>query len=277
MRWLRTGLSSAVYQWLLLTRAADRGLRILMYHRVTDAHPDDRLCVPPHAFAAQMHALHAAGYRTVTFAQAIERLSGGSACPPKSVVLTFDDGFEDNFLHAAPALARHGFSGCFFVPSGFLAAGPGGYAPADRPMTWEQLRELASRGHEIGAHAVTHRKLTMLALDEARAEIRESKRTLEQQLGRPVEFFCYPAGDHNPAIRAAVQAAGYRGACTVAPGANAPGADRFALRRTEISAFDSPADFTKKLAGAYDWLHAAVQWTQRHTRAKRDCANAMTP
>ena len=255
--------------------ASGRGLRILMYHRVTDAHPRQRLCVSPQAFAEQMQWLSDAGYRTITFDQAVRWVTGQGARPDRSCVITFDDGFEDNFRHAAPALVRHQFTGCFFIPTLFAQSDPKRHAPEDRPMSWHQLNELLAQGHEIGAHSVTHRKLARLPLDAVRHEVEESKAVLDHELRRPVEFFCYPAGSYTAHVRAAVQAAGYRGACTVEPGANHPGADPFTLKRTEVSRFDSLWDFEKKMTGAYDWLHAAVQTVHRFTQHDRECANAL--
>ena len=314
-RILRHALSDAAFFGGRLSRRADAGLRVLMYHRVTDAHPGDRLCVPTEQFARQMAWLRDHGYRTISFSQAVQWVKGeseltseksplcrnafgqrvtrsqphppaadgagsvrrgedgwdGAAAGPaasresdKLVVLTFDDGFEDNVLYAAPALARHGFVGCFFVPSGFVEAGRhDGLAPTDRPMSWEQLRALLAQGHEVGAHSVSHRKLTTVSAEELPREVGACKQALEQGLGRGVDSFCYPAGDYNSVVKRTVESCGYLGACTVEPGANTAGADPFALKRTEISAFDTLWDFEKKLAGAYDWLHCAVQSVSR--------------
>ena len=256
---VRATLSDLTFQALRLTNGAPRGLRILTYHRVTDAHPNDRLCVPVARFAEQMRWLHDAGYQTVSFLQAVQFAGAAAELPSKAVVITFDDGFEDNFRYAYPAMGRYGFTGCFFVPSEFVASQSNGHLPEDRPMSWAQLRELLQAGHEIGAHSVSHVKLTTIIAEQMVQEVRGSKRMLEQGLEHPVDFFCYPAGDYNAAVRDAVQASGYFGACTVKPGANHPRTDRFALKRTEISAFDTLRDFEKKLAGAYDWMHAAVQ------------------
>ncbi len=266
-RLLRGMLSDLSYRAIRLMEGRTASLRILMYHRVTDAHPADRLCVPVARFAEQMHYLHEAGYQSVSFLQAVQWVGGAAELPSKAVVLTFDDGFEDNFRYAYPAMARYGFTGCFFVPSAFITSGSNGHAPEDQPMSWTQLQELLREGHEVGAHSITHVKLTQIPIDHARHEVRGSKHALEQKLQRPVDFFCYPSGDYNEAVKEAVQASGYFGACTVKPGANRPGTDRFALRRTEISAVDSLWDFQKKLAGAYDWMHLAVQQTQKATRA----------
>ncbi len=274
---VRRSLSTLTYHALQCRNGRTPGLRMLMYHRVTDAHPNDRLCVPVARFARQMQFLHDAGYASVTFAQAVAWVSQGGILPPKAIAITFDDGFEDNFLYAYPALARHGFTGCFFIPSGFIAVGRSeAIRPEDWPMTWAQLKELLQRGHEIGAHSVSHRKLARLSPDQMQQEVQQSKAMLEQQLERPVDWFCYPAGDYNASVKAAVQTGGYRGACTVEPGANLPGGDPFALKRTEVSAFDSLWDFEKKLAGAYDWMHVTAQALQQ-MRPRRECANATLP
>ena len=277
-RLFREALSTMSYRVIRWT-GSERfsSVRILMYHRVTDAHPADRLCVPVQSFAKQMRWLREAGFETVSVARAVEWIQGDGALPPKPLVITFDDGFEDNVLYGTPALAREGFTACFFVPSGFIESGQPAHPPADRPMTWDQLRALLDGGHEIGAHSVTHRRLTSLNAEELAWEVRHCKTVLEQRLDAPVRFFCYPAGHYDPAVTRVVQAAGYQGACTVKPGSNRQDQDRFALTRTEISAFDSLWDVEKKLAGAYDWMHAAIQSAHRWLPGRRrHPSNAMT-
>jgi peptidoglycan/xylan/chitin deacetylase (PgdA/CDA1 family) len=235
------------------------GVRMLTYHRVTDAHPGDRLCVPVKNFAEQMEFLHTAGYKTVTQLQLKHWVETGAGLPSAAVAITFDDGFEDNFLYAYPELKKRNLTGCFFVPSGFIESGNDGHAPADRPMTWDQMKRMLDEGQEIGGHSVSHRKLTQINPSELHSEIAGCKDVLQQGLRRPVDFFCYPAGYYNAEVKRMVKESGYLGACTVEPGPIKPGSDPFAMKRTEVSAFDSVWDFKKKLAGAYDWLHAAVQ------------------
>lgn len=267
---LRRTLSSLSYQAIRLRNGEAQGLRILTYHRVTDAHPADRLCVPVARFAQQMRFLRQAGYQTASLAQAVRWIAGAAELPSRAVAITFDDGFEDNFLYAYPELARAGFVACFFVPSAFIAScRQAHHPPEDRPMSWAQLAELLRDHQEIGAHSVTHRRLAELDPAQARWEVRHSKELLEQRLKRPVECFCYPAGSYTAEVAQAVCESGYVAACTVEPGANRPGANPFTLKRTEISAFDSLWDFEKKLAGAYDWLHAAVQQVQRRSSRHR--------
>jgi peptidoglycan/xylan/chitin deacetylase (PgdA/CDA1 family) len=268
-RLLRKTLSEVIYQTTRLKRPHPGGLRILTYHRVTDAHPGERLCVPIARFAEQMRHLREAGYETVTMASAAHWMRHPQIeWPARPVVITFDDGYADNFLHAHPAMARCGFVGVFFVPTQFLQEPPTSEHPDDHSMRWIHLEELLTAGHEIGSHSVTHRRLASLSLEDVQREVGDSKRMLEQQLRRPITSFCYPSGDYNARVKQAVAASGYLAACTVEPGANRPGGDLFALKRTEVSAFDTLRDFKKKLAGAFDGLHAAKQHFQSARRKR---------
>lgn len=271
---LRRLLSDCSYGALKLAGTHPGGLRILMYHRVTDAHPRERLCVSPQAFAEQIRWLKGAGYQTMTFQQAVQWVEGIGMRPQKAVAITFDDGFEDNFTYACPELMRHGFTGAFFIPTDFVASDRAAWAVEDRPMTWQQMNILISHGHEIGAHSASHRKLARLSPEEIHREVVDSKLLLDEHLDRPAQFFCYPAGSYTQEVVVTVKQAGFLGACTVRPGANYPGSDPFLLKRTEISRFDSLWDFQKKMAGAYDWLHAAIQQVHRVTERDHECANA---
>jgi len=269
-RLLRGALSDVTYQAKRFSPRVNRGLRVLMYHRVTDHHPEDRLCVPVAQFIRHMHFLQKNGVQTISLTKAVRWMMGLDAVPSSAMVLTFDDGYADNFLYAAPAMERYGLTGVFFVPTEFIQSGrQAGRYEEDQPMTWDQLRRLIRQGHEVGAHSVTHRLLTSLEPGEITGEIWDSKTTLEGHLGQAVEHFCYPAGQYDDAIRQTVLACGYLSACTIEPGANLPGEDPFTLRRTEISPADSLWDVKKKLMGAYDWLHAAVQGVHRIKTRRR--------
>ena len=275
-RLIRGILSDATYHASRLANGTSGGLRILMYHRVTDAHPHERLCVPVAQWEAQMRDLRDEGYRSLSLADAVRWIERGGALPPKSVVITFDDGYVDNFHYAAATMARYGLTGMFFIPTARLDGPTRGSHPDDASMSWAQLAELLAQGHEIGAHSVTHRKLTLIDPAQRAREVRECKQALEQRLQRSVEFFCYPAGAYDGLVKQAVRDSGYRGACTVEPGANRPWMDVFALKRTEISAVDSLWDVRKKLAGAYDWLHVAAQAVYRMSpRSRQQPSNAL--
>ncbi len=259
-RVLRSCLSS-----LLEAFFARRGPRILYYHRVDfDPH---RSCVHPREFCRQMHYLKTQGFTVLDLGELCRRVRSLEPLPPRSVVLTFDDGFADNFIHAYPVLRELGFTATVFLTVGFIG---GQSLPVLsekrlglRPLSWEQVAEMVRGGISFGSHTFTHRPLPALDGKELRREVWGSRLFLQERIGREVGFFCYPRGQFTPRVREVVKEAGYRGACSVFPGAVGPESDLFALPRTYIGRDDHLGDFRKKLAGAYDLLHAAVQLRRR--------------
>lgn len=261
---LKAALRRGVARGFALALPRRPGVRVLTYHRVNPDHPRDRLTVHPEAFAAQMELLARSGRPVVALSAMLPALRGEGALPRGAVALTFDDGYRDNLVHAAPVLARHGFPASLFVVSDLM--GSSGtldrYASCcdkDTMLGWDEVRALRSQGHEIGGHGRSHRELATLAPDDARADVEDCARALEAELGARPALFCYPRGSENDAVRRIVAATGHAAACTVRPGANAPGGDLMGLRRTEVSGDDSLADFALKLDGGFDAWHAAVQ------------------
>ncbi len=114
------------------------------------------------------------------------------------------------------------------------ALGGSACADWDGLMSWEQLRALATGGHEIGSHSLSHPILTLVDDLQLEREMGGSKARLEAMLGTPCESFCYPNGDSDPRVREAARRAGYRRAVTTTWGANAPGTDPLQLRRCDI-------------------------------------------
>lgn len=116
-----------------------------------------------------------------------------------------------------------------------MAAGIAGAArPADRVMTWPQLRELVRAGHEVGSHSRSHELLTQLDDEALRTELAGSRTDLERGLGIPVRTLCYPNGDTDDRVARLAAAVGYAGGVTVRRGVNRPGADALMLRRRFI-------------------------------------------
>jgi len=241
-----------------------RGLRVLTYHRVNDAHPHDRLSVHPDAFAAQMEALALDGRPVLPLAEALPALRGSSPLPAGAVAITFDDGFEDNFTHALPVLDLFGFPATFFVVTDYVGSPQTldryrGCCSADRILDWDQVRAMRDGGHAVGGHGRTHREMGDLPEDGARAEAEGCAQRIQAETGVRPRLFCYPRGSHSAGVRRIVGEARFEAACTVQPGSNAPGTDLMALRRTEVSAEDTLADFRVKLAGGFDAWHRLVQ------------------
>jgi peptidoglycan/xylan/chitin deacetylase (PgdA/CDA1 family) len=239
--------------WLARSRAGADGLRILLYHRVSD--DDDPLAVTPARFRRQMDHLAAEGYRVVDLLTAVELLDA-SAPPERTIGLTFDDGFADLRDEALPILSSHGFRGTVFVTTGVVdgRASFSWYRQQAPPVLgWDDIGELDREGTlRFEAHTVTHPIL--LASDEAtaRAEIADSRRELSERLGRPVTAFAYPAGLFGARERQLVEEAGYSVAVSCEPGVNLPDTDRLALRRRQIDARDGLIDFRAKVAGGHD-------------------------
>lgn len=187
---------------------------ILMYHQIVDDGERNRKArrtnpaytVTVDCFREQMSWLAENGYRTRSLGDVIDQ----SAPLKSSVVITFDDGWADNFYHALPILREFGLSATIFVVTGFV--GTPGY------LDWDWLREMSGYGISIQSHTVSHRPLEGLSAGEVAEELAQSKKVLEDRLGTAVDFVSMPQGSWNRRILEAARAAGYRGVCTSEPG-----------------------------------------------------------
>lgn len=166
--------------------------------------------------------------------------------------LTFDDGYLDNYELTLPILERFGVKGTFFlVPS--LLGGELRTSQGHEPvLNREHAREIASLGHEVGSHTMTHRVLTDMPLDEARSEVTESKRALEDLLGVAVESFSYPLGKFNEAVKALPRTAGYRLAVTTREALVPDEPDWFAVPRVSVDRSVGSIQFRAKLTRGLD-------------------------
>lgn len=261
-----------------MTRAAEHarpGLRVLMYHRVARIDGYDQLTVSPERFDAQMRAL-ATSRRVVGLVDGLRALRAGKAEQPM-VAVTFDDGYRDNLVHAAPILQRHGVPATVFVTTSFcdqVASHPRYAAPvAERlHLDWDEVAELASLpGFEIGSHTDSHPYLPRLGITKARDEIAGSRERIARRLGLGVRVFCYPSGDVSGREAQLARDAGYEFAVTVAPGLNRSGFDPMLIRRTEVTQRDDEEAFALKLDGAFDPLHRLL-----HARRRQRFGRALT-
>lgn len=182
---------------------------ILMYHHIRDGQEGDSattrgLSVSPESFRRQLQFLRLAGYRTISMA---DYASGHYE--EKSLVLTFDDGYEDFYLAAWPLLRQFGFTATVYVIADKI----------DKPdfLTASQIKTLSGAGIEIGSHTATHPNLATAAPSSRQREIADSRRQLQLISGQPVESFCYPAGKYTEEVVAEVAATGYLTAVTTEP------------------------------------------------------------
>ena len=237
--------------------------RILMYHMVAPALPGGRfnkLRVHPAAFERQLRCLVAQGWRFVFLSELAAGSGGtsGEGANQKTVALTFDDGYRDNFLAAHPLLAKYGAKATLFLVADrcgrdwSAAKNP---RHADGELGREaKLRDadvramLASGAWELGAHTRTHALLPSLDAASRRREIAGGKADLERGFDTAVGSFAYPFGIFGQADREAVAAAGYRWAVTTIPGISRDlEADAHALRRIKVSGKDGAFAFALRL------------------------------
>lgn len=221
--------------------APDRPVPILMYHRV--APRPARTTVPghyvnPRLFRRQVSALRSLGFEAVSLARMHQGLSEPGVLPRRPVVFTFDDGYRNFGTEAAPALEAAGWRGTVFAVAGLLGATnewDNRAGDAVEPLlTAAELRELDAKGHEVGSHTMTHARLVDLGTEAAREEVCAARARLEEALGKPVPYFCYPYGAHSDEVCAIVRESGHAGACTVLRGMNTRATDAFRWRRINV-------------------------------------------
>jgi peptidoglycan/xylan/chitin deacetylase (PgdA/CDA1 family) len=203
---------------------------ILMYHEVASRKDtSSRLAVHPASFAMQLKYLHEAGFTALTVSETVLALAGDTTLLPDAI--TFDDGFADFHGDALPLLHQYGFTATVFITTGWIDdAGPNaaGRRPG-RMLCWNQIREAAASGIEIGAHSHSHPQLDQITLRNLREELRRSKVLLEDELGSEVPSLAYPFG--------------YSNACAVANVIANSEKDRFALPRLTIRRSTRPVTF----------------------------------
>ncbi len=190
---------------------------ILTYHSLDDS--GAVTSVGPREFRQHMRSLQRRGFTGISLSELLEGWETSAPLPRRPIVLTFDDGFANLVDHAVPLLAELKFRATVFAISGRCGQtndwpGQAAGVPHLPLLTWSALAEMVAADWEVGAHSVTHRPLTEMSLAEATREIRESKTTIEDKLGREVKTFAYPFGLFTPAMRNVVRE-DFHGACSV--------------------------------------------------------------
>ncbi|MBL1086235.1 polysaccharide deacetylase family protein [Streptomyces actinomycinicus] len=229
----------------------DAPVPILMYHSVADA-PNDAtraLSVPPEAFAEQMALIADLGLTPVSTADLAARWRSGRPLPARPVLITFDDGYEGVHRHALPVLAGHGFPATLFVTTGWLRGTHHTGGGLDTMLDWDQVRELASAGVEIGGHSHTHPQLDQLPGPALRTELTRCTEIVRTELGAPPVSFAYPYGYSSRRVRLAVRAAGYAQALAVGNGLARRRQGPYALRRLTVRRSTDPGEFERLLDG----------------------------
>jgi peptidoglycan/xylan/chitin deacetylase (PgdA/CDA1 family) len=208
---------------------------ILTYHSIDDS--GSIVSVKPATFREQMERLCKAGYISVTLGEFVRRQLQNEEISEKTIILTFDDGFENFLTDAFPILRDCSFSATVFLVTDQCGhyndwSGNPPRLRRSRLLSWTQVKEMAPYGIEFGSHTKTHPDLTKLSEGEAALEITDSRRRIEDQIGKKVTTFAYPFGANDRAIREAVGQS-YFGACTTELGKVTNESDLCSLQRID--------------------------------------------
>jgi peptidoglycan/xylan/chitin deacetylase (PgdA/CDA1 family) len=248
--------------------AGQQFMAILLFHRVTDAIPEDGLTVSTARFRKICRMLQR-GFCVVPLEEIFRIHQSGEPFPPRTVAITFDDCYRDN-LFAARILADHSLPACFFVPTGFIGTDHifdwDRHLPPMPNLSWDDLCEMVCLGFEIGSHTVTHPNMGMVTPEQARQELCDSRKAIEERLGQRVRWFAYPFGGvqhFRPEWLPLLAEAGYEGALSAHGGFVYPGTDGRLLPREAVPSFHSILNLEMHLSGCLNWLYALKRWLGR--------------
>ena len=212
---------------------------ILLFHHIAVSPIGSRYYVPPDKFDSELKLLHDWGYTTITTSMLIQAISHGESLPPHPMLLTFDDGNEDNYTNAFPIMQKYGFTGVLYIVVQ--------YTDTPNYLTTDQIREMADAGWEVGSHSETHRSL-LGDPETLRYEIVQSRTDLENMLGVPILTFAYPFGSEDSAAGDYVHFAGYIAAMGASGYSWTQGkGNLFVLQRCEIKGSDDAKSITRFL------------------------------
>ena len=189
-----------------------RAVPILMYHKIGDV-ADNAWWVPTGVFERQLRALRNQGYRTVLPGDIVSHRKAGKRFPPRSVMITFDDGYRDSLAMAEPLLKKYGFRAVVYLITDAVAETPETrrqYEGMD-VLTWPEIKAMQKRGTFVfGGHG--HRHQNLAAVGDPYPDIRECYLQLRRQGIRQPFSFCYPHGQYNARVIEAVKRAGFQSA-----------------------------------------------------------------
>lgn len=215
------------------------GIPVLYYHSIA-YEKGNPIRMPKDQFEAEMKYIKDNGYTTITLDELYDYFQNSIMVPDKSIVLAFDDGYEDNYTTSFPILKKYGFKATIFVITSTIDKDPS-------YLTSEQMKEMEAYGFKMESHTVTHRDLDSLSYDEQYKELSESKAALEKLLKRPINYAAYPSGKNNAATVKAAKAAGYTLAFTTAGRWSDKSDGMLTLDRVYISTFYSMQIFIDRL------------------------------
>ena len=191
------------------------------------------LSVPPERFEEHLRYLREAGYEAISLRDLALALQMGQPLPERPIIITFDDGYRDNYENAFPLLQAYGFTATFFLITDLIDDGNEAY------LTWDQVIAMHQAGMAMEAHGRTHPDLRGRDVDYLVWQVLGAKEAIEARTGEPVRFFCYPSGKYDDQVIRVLHSAHYWGAVTVNAGVEHSSERMFELSRVRV-----PGDLT---------------------------------
>ena len=233
---------------------------ILTYHHVGIPSEKWRLnTVSEKSFDYQMSFIKRHGFQVISFGDLVEGIKKGYQFNRNTVVLQFDDGYEDNYKFAFPILKKYGFPAMVFVVSDKI--GTPGF------LTWDELKEMEKYSFLTGSHTRRHPYLPSLNKLQAEDEIAGSKKIIEDHLGHSIDYFAYPTGGFSSDIKRLVKESGYKAAVTTNRGKNRFNTSSYDLKRIHMSNVDDQYSLWFKLSGYYNLFRHAKRSGGLHQRS----------
>ncbi len=218
---------------------------IMMYHHVEDSHFEHGNYVSLAKFEEHLQFLKKHKYNVISLDALVTLIKENKPVKRKTVVITFDDGYKDNYINALKLLKKYDFPAIIFVPTGSIG-------DPDR-MNVEELKELKANGIDIGSHTIREAYLPDQTKERLYEELKGSKAVLEKVLDAKVRYLAYPSGGFTKEVKELATELGYRAACTTNRGYDKSNKDVFELNRIKFSNKDnSKVILWVKLSGYYN-------------------------
>ncbi len=258
-----------IYQSALFLKKHPRAIPVLMYHKIPikDIQSQHKIYVLKTDFEKHLQFFQKKGFKTLTFSQ-LEKFKKGEidfqTFPDKPLILTFDDGYRDNLENASPLLQKYGFKAQIFLLADPEIQNNSWDASADEPsheiVSGADRQAWKQSAFEIGSHGFSHKKITQMTAEQALAELRNSKASLEKEFGTPVNVFAFTYGDTNRKMAELADQAGYAYAVNTDTGGFLIEESPWEIFRVNIFPHETEATLRKKTSS---WYRRYYYWKRK--------------